>query len=62
MTAVLQTVYQWDIGVFHFLNGFAGNGVLDRLVSGEESINLIKGGVFLAIYWFFWFEKDMDQG
>lgn len=50
-----------DIGVYHFLNGYAGNWFLDRIVSHEEAGNLLKGGLFLALYAYLWFRVDTDQ-
>ncbi len=49
-----------DVVIFHLLNGFAGNFLLDHLISYEESTNLLKGGLFLTVYSYFWFSEKPD--
>jgi membrane-associated phospholipid phosphatase len=58
---VFQAIHNIDLSIYHFLSGFAGNWVLDRLASQEESNNLLKGGIFFAIYWYLWFRSDSDR-
>jgi undecaprenyl-diphosphatase len=66
MNGLLQAVRSVDIGIYHFFCLFAGNALLDRLVSHEEANNLLKGGVFFAVYWHLWFrtshERDSRRG
>jgi len=47
-----------DVFVYRFLNGFAGNQWLDHIANFEENSNLLKGGLFLAAYWYVWFSPD----
>jgi membrane-associated phospholipid phosphatase len=58
---VFPALHNIDLGIYHFLSGFAGNWILDWLASQEESNNLLKGGIFFAAYWYLWFRKDPDQ-
>ena len=61
MNILLHAISSIDMGVYHFLNRYAGNWLLDRLVSHEESNNLFKGGLFLATYVYLWFRVGPDQ-
>lgn len=48
--------------VLLWINQFAGqNGVLDKLVYDTADANLLKGGVFLAAYWWLWFERQGER-
>jgi undecaprenyl-diphosphatase len=58
---VFQAIHNIDLGIYHFLSGFAGNWILDRLASQEESNSLLKGGIFFAAYWYLWFRRDSEQ-
>jgi undecaprenyl-diphosphatase len=66
VNGLLQAVRSVDIGIYHFFCFFAGNALLNRLASHEEANNLLKGGVFFAIYWHLWFrtspERDSRRG
>jgi membrane-associated phospholipid phosphatase len=44
-----------------FFEWIAGNRFLDHFASFEENDNLLKGGLFLAIYWYLWFRACPDQ-
>src|SRR4051812_28345445 len=59
--SLLGWISQMDLAIYHFLGRFAGNWFLDRFASHEEGNNLLKGGVFFAIYWYLWFRDDADQ-
>jgi membrane-associated phospholipid phosphatase len=50
-----------DLAIFHAVNDFCGNWTLDRLAMYEENNSLFKGGVFLALYWWFWFTPQPDR-
>jgi membrane-associated phospholipid phosphatase len=50
-----------DLAVLHAVNGFCGNWTLDRLAMYEENNLLFKGGLFLALYWWFWFTPEPDR-
>src|SRR5207244_1362102 len=61
MSGFLQTISSVDVFIYHFLNGFAGNRLLDWFASFQDGSNLLKGGVFLAMYWYLWFGAGSDQ-
>jgi len=52
-----------DHGVFAIINGFAGVRTLDYLARYEEQGDgdLVKGGLFLLLYWYFWFKQGPEQ-
>jgi undecaprenyl-diphosphatase len=57
----LWFIQQIDVAVYTFLNGFAGNWLLDRMIAEEEANQLLKGGLFLALYWYAWFRQAPAQ-
>jgi membrane-associated phospholipid phosphatase len=61
MSDLLQLIRSFDLSAYHFLNGFAGNWLLDRLANFEENNNLLKGGFFFALYGYCWFRMGPDQ-
>jgi membrane-associated phospholipid phosphatase len=61
MNILLEAIRSADISIYHYLNGFAGNGFLDYMASFEENANLLKGGLFLAVYWYFWVSSGAGQ-
>jgi membrane-associated phospholipid phosphatase len=61
MNVLLETIRSGDIAIYHVLNGFAGNRWLDYFASFEESDSLLKGGLFVAMYWYFWFRAGPDR-
>lgn len=58
--AVLLTpVIGWDHAISLWLNGFAGsNPTLDRFVYNIADSALLKGGLFMAFFWWLWFKRD----
>lgn len=47
-----------DQTILRYINGAAGHSsVLDGFVHNVSDSSLLKGGVFLAVYWWFWFER-----
>lgn len=47
-----------DVAVLLRINsGAASNGVIDRLVYDIASSDMLKGGVFMAVYWWLWFDR-----
>ena len=50
-----------DLTVFHVINGWAGNWLLDGVVKLEEENDLIKGGLFFAAFWFLWWRPGPDR-
>jgi len=61
MNFLLHMMQSMDQSIYQFLNGLAGNWLVDRLVVEQESNRLLKGAVFVAIYWYFWFRPGSDQ-
>jgi undecaprenyl-diphosphatase len=61
MNSLLQLIHSTDLRIYTWLSGYAGNWVLDRLVSQEEANNLFKGGIFFAMYWHLWFGTDTER-
>ena len=56
-----EAIQSIDVSIYTWLSGFAGNWVLDRLASHEEGNPILKGGLFLAVYWFSWFRMGSDR-
>lgn len=50
-----------DLAVLHAVNGFCGNGILDRVVACEATNFLVAGGLFLALWWWIWFTPEPDR-
>lgn len=48
-------IQHFDLFLFHLVNGWCGNWALDRIVAYEERNQLLKGGLLLAAYCWFWF-------
>lgn len=61
MNPAFQAIHSIDLRIYRFLSGFAGNWILDRLASQEESNNLLKGGILFAAYWYLWFRIGPDR-
>src|SRR5580658_8569250 len=61
MIILLQSIRNVDIVIYQFLNGFAGNPLLNYLVNFEEGDKLFKGGLFLALYWSLWFSPGSGR-
>jgi len=61
MNLLVGMVRSVDVVIYHFLNGFAGNRWVDCFASFEENDSLLKGGLFLAMYWYLWFRAGPHQ-
>ena len=61
INALLHAIRGADLGVYHFLNGYAGQQLINRLAAFEEENNLLKGGLFLAAYACLWFHRGPDR-
>ena len=61
MNGLLHLIRSIDLAFYRWLGQFAGNWVLDRLVSQEEANNIFKGGIFFAVYWYLWFRAGPDR-
>jgi undecaprenyl-diphosphatase len=61
MNALLQAVRSVDLRIYYSLSCFADNRDLCRLARLEEGNNLLKGGIFFALFWGQWFRREADQ-
>ncbi len=61
MHTLLRLVQSFDLQVYYFLSRFHGSWILDRLASHMESNNLLKSGVLISLYWYFWFRDDPQR-
>src|SRR5690349_7703538 len=59
--ALFLTIQRLDLNIYHYLGGFAGNWICDGIIDFAEGNNLCKGGVFLVLYWYFWFREGLDR-
>ena len=56
---VMTLLEQTDRALTLYANQFAGRSiVLDKCVYDILDTSLLNGGVFLAAYWWLWFEAD----
>jgi len=44
-----MTLAGMDLALFHAINGYAGDYVLDRLAANIEGNHLIKGGIVMIL-------------
>jgi membrane-associated phospholipid phosphatase len=44
-----------DLWVFHLINGWSGYPLLDWIAGFADRIELLKAGILVSIYWWFWF-------
>jgi undecaprenyl-diphosphatase len=52
-------IAELDVALLLRINHPAGqNGVLDRFVFDLADSPILKGGLFMAVYWWLWFERD----
>lgn len=59
MQSILSAIIERDYAVSLWLNGFAGsNPALDRFVYNLADSAMLKGGVFMAFFWWVWFKRD----
>jgi membrane-associated phospholipid phosphatase len=61
MSVFFHGISSVDIAVYQFLNGYAGQWLLDRFAAFEEDNNLFKGGLFFAAYTYLWFRIGPEQ-
>ena len=54
-------ILEFDRWIYNFFNEFAGNWLLDHIAGEEEMNSLFKGGLFVALYWYFWFRSGPAQ-
>lgn len=59
MQSAFAVISGWDHAVSLWLNGFAGiNPALDRFVYNIADSAMLKGGLFMAFFWWLWFKRD----
>jgi len=61
MPVVLRFFVDLDARFYYLLCKGHGNWFLDRVASFQESNTLLKSGVFIALYWYFWFRKSAER-
>ena len=61
MHTLMDAVRYFDVQFYYFLSQAHGNWIFDRLALHQESNTLLKSGVFVAMYWYFWFRTDGRQ-
>jgi undecaprenyl-diphosphatase len=44
-----------DLWIFHAINGWSGYPILDRIAGFADRSELLKAGILVAAYWWFWF-------
>jgi undecaprenyl-diphosphatase len=44
-----------DLWIFHAINGWSGFGALDWIAAFADRSELLKAGIFVAAFWWFWF-------
>jgi undecaprenyl-diphosphatase len=53
----MMAIEQWDRALTLWINHPAGSSLLlDKIVSDIAESELLKGGLFMAVYWWLWFE------
>jgi membrane-associated phospholipid phosphatase len=60
-SAIRHVIHNIDVGVYTYFNSIAGDWLLDRVVREEEGNQLLKGGIFLTLYWHAWFRCGPRQ-
>lgn len=59
LTALFVSAINWDHAVSLWLNSYAGHTpALDRFVYNLADSALLKGGLFMAFFWWLWFKQD----
>lgn len=59
LAALLVPVINWDHAVSLWFNSYAGHTpALDRFVYNLADSALLKGGLFMAVFWWLWFKQD----
>jgi membrane-associated phospholipid phosphatase len=61
MRTLLGAIQSVDVRIYYWLSQFHGNWFLDRLASHLEADILLKSGIFVSIYWYFWLREGRDQ-
>ncbi|MEK9969006.1 MAG: phosphatase PAP2 family protein [Ferrovibrio sp.] len=57
--AILTPVIAWDHAISLWLNQFAGTlPALDRFIYNLADSAMLKGGLFMAFFWWQWFRRD----
>lgn len=61
MIDLLNTIHNVDVSIYYILNEFVGNRFLDRFFFYQESNTLLKCGLLVSMYWYFWFRGGPDR-
>ncbi len=58
----MQLIQDIDYAVIGYLNAFAGrNPAFDALIFDVADSAVVQGGLFMAIFWWIWFEPGPEQ-
>lgn len=53
---------EFDFSILHYLNGFSRvSNAFDLVMVNISQINLLKGGILIAILWWAWFKDEQDR-
>lgn len=58
---MIHAIYDLDLAIFHFFNGWAGGWTTDRLFTFSQQNQMFRGGIVLAAYWWFWFAGSGER-
>ena len=58
---VFSAVRGADAHIYNFLSQFNGNWLIDHIAGESEMNGLLRGGLFFAAYWYFWFANPPDR-
>jgi membrane-associated phospholipid phosphatase len=61
MHSLLRLIQSVDTSVFYWFSQFHGSWFLDRLFSHLEDNTLVKSGLIISLYCYFWFRPQPDQ-
>ena len=56
-----DAAWQADLWMFHLVNGWSGNWVLDWGAIYASKTYLLNGAIIMAAYWWVWFLPGPDQ-
>jgi undecaprenyl-diphosphatase len=52
---------RFDLALFHAVNAWCGTAGLDAVALFADKIDILKGGIIMAAFWWFWFARPQTQ-
>lgn len=52
---------RFDLALFHAVNAWCGTAGLDAVALFADRIDILKGGLIMAAFWWFWFARPQRQ-